>query len=170
VPPLALGRRVWQDAILFPPLPFGVMMRPFAPETFLAGKSLPVALLASVLAVLPAWADTPMNAEQFDAYVTGRTLTFHHLGQPYGIEQYLPDRRVLWAFIGDECAEGVWFQRDDMICFVYEHNPEEQCWHFYRTGTGLRGVFVGADGPGTELYEVKDANAQLGCTAPGLGV
>jgi len=161
---LALPPRVWQDDAQITLIPFGVTMRPFAPAALFA------AAIAVVSAVTPVRADTPMNADEFDAYVTGRTLTFSHQGQPYGIEQYLPERRVLWAFIGDQCAEGIWYQREDMICFVYDHNPDEQCWHFYATGSGLRGVFVGPDGPGTELYEVKNAGAELACQAPGLGV
>lgn len=134
-------------------------MRPFAP-----------AALFALAFALPALADTPLNADEFEAHVEGRTLTFHFEGQPYGVEQYLPQRRVLWAFIGDECQEGVWYQRQDMICFAYDVNPDEQCWHFYRTPTGLRGVFVGADGPGTELYEVMNSTASLSCKAPGVGV
>lgn len=143
-------------------------MRPFAPA----------ALLAAALAVLPAALPTalaaqdarPMTAEEFEAHVTGRTLTFHFEGQPYGVEQYLPGRRVLWAFIDDECQEGVWYPRADMICFAYDVNPEEQCWHFFATENGLRGVFVGPDGPGTELYEVQNAPGGLSCKAPGVGV
>ena len=143
-------------------------MRPFAPA----------ALLAAALAVVPALApspiaaqaNTPMTAEEFEAHTTGRTLTFHFEDQPYGVEQYLPGRRVLWAFIGDECTEGVWYPRDDMICFLYEHNPEEQCWHFFLSGNGMRGVFIGPDGPGTELYEVKNTTTPMTCLGPGVGV
>ena len=131
-------------------------------------------LLASAFGAfaLPTAAQSPvpMTAEDFEAHVEGRTLTFHFLGQPYGVEQYLPGRRVLWAFIGDECQEGVWYPRADMICFAYDANPEEQCWHFYRTPGGLRGVFVGADGPGTELYEVENSAGPLNCRGPGVGV
>lgn len=130
----------------------------------------PAAFLAAALAVFPALAETPMNAEEFEAYVTGRTLTFHFEGQPYGVEQYLPQRRVLWSFIGDTCQEGVWYPRESMICFMYEAGAEEQCWEFYRTGTGLRGVFIGPDGPGTELYEVQSSSTPMTCEGPGVGV
>ena len=139
-------------------------MRHFAPAALLA------AALTALPVLAPAQSERPMTAEEFDAHVTGRTLTFHFLGNAYGVEQYLPDRRVIWAFIGDECQDGVWYQRDDMICFLYDHNPDEQCWHFYRSGTGMRGVFVGADGPGTELYEVKNTNNPINCPGPGVGV
>jgi len=128
------------------------------------------ALFAAALSALPVLADVPMDAEAFEAYVEGRTLTFSFEGSEYGVEQYLPGRRVLWAFIGDQCQEGVWYQRQDMICFLYDHNPDEQCWQFFRTDRGLRGVFIGPDGPGTELYEVKNNTTPMSCPGPGVGV
>lgn len=114
---------------------------------------------------------TPMDAAAFDAYTQGRTLSYASQGQAYGIEQYLPGQRVRWAFIGDTCQEGLWFQRDELICFVYEYNPsEEQCWIFSRTDSGMRGVFMGPDGPGTELYEVQQSSQPLTCSNLDVGV
>ena len=40
----------------------------------------------------------PVTGPEFDAYVTGRTLTYAAAGQIYGTEAYLPGRRVIWAF------------------------------------------------------------------------
>ncbi len=59
-------------------------------------------LLALVLiAATPALAaDAPMTAAEFEAYATGKTLTYAVGGEVYGAEQYLPGRRVLWAFKG----------------------------------------------------------------------
>ncbi len=127
-------------------------------------------LLVTLAFSLPAQADTPMDAETFERYTQGRTLSFNSQGQPYGIEQYLPGRRVLWAFIGQECEEGVWYPRDSMICFAYDNFPEEQCWEFYETETGLRAVFIGPDGPSTELVEVEQSNQPLLCEGPSVGV
>lgn len=113
----------------------------------------------------------PMSGAEFEAYTEGRTLSFSSHGTPYGIEQYLPGRRVRWAFIGDTCQEGIWFERDETICFVYDYNPtEEQCWIFTRSGNGLRGVFEGPDGPGTELYEVQQSDRPLTCSNLDVGV
>lgn len=134
---------------------------------------LPVAiacLFALPFTAPPLAAKEPMDAGQFEDYTTGRTLSFSAEGVPYGIEQYLPGRRVLWAFLGDTCQEGTWYERGGMICFVYDHNPVEQCWSFYRTETGLRAIFQGPDGPGTELYEVERSTRPLSCAAPGVGV
>ena len=73
-----------------------------------------LALLAAVIAAPVVSADeTPMSAEEFESYVTGRTLTFGLHGVPYGVEQFKEGRRVLWAFIGEECRDGVWFPYED---------------------------------------------------------
>lgn len=109
--------------------------------------------VAICVGAVPALAETRLNGEAFERQTTGQTLTFSHMGLPYGVEQYLPGRRVLWAFIGDTCQEGIWYERESMICFVYDYDPlNEQCWSFFLTDRGLRGVFEGPDGPSTELY------------------
>ncbi|MCC5971833.1 MAG: hypothetical protein JJU15_17980 [Pararhodobacter sp.] len=131
--------------------------------------SLLLAALACLIA-LPLAAEERMDGDSFEAYTTGRTLSFSIEGVPYGVEQYLPGRRVLWAFLGEDCQEGTWYERDSMICFVYDANPAEQCWSFYRSETGLRAVFEGPDGPGTELYEVEQSSRPLTCEGPGVGV
>ena len=131
------------------------------------------ALAAVVLSLgsgVAALAETPMDGAAFERYTTGRTLSFNAGGVPYGIEQYLPGRRVLWAFIGQECQEGIWYERGDMICFAYDDYPEDQCWHFFETERGLRAVFQGPDGPSTELVEVEQSSVPLICEGPGVGV
>ncbi len=131
------------------------------------------ALLLS-LAAAPALAQglsRPMDAQAFETYTQGRTLTFTMMGTPYGIEEYLPGRRVRWAFIGQECQDGVWYERNGNICFLYNNAPnDEQCWTFHVTDRGLRGVFQGPDGPTTELYEVTEGDQPLTCAGPGVGV
>lgn len=133
----------------------------------------PVTTLVAALATaaLPTGAQTPMTGEEFDAYTVGRTLSYASAGQAYGIEQYLPGRRVRWAFIGDTCQEGTWYESGPMICFVYEYNPDDhQCWIFTRTPDGMTGVFQGPDGPGTELYEVQQSDQPLTCQNLDVGV
>ncbi|SDX23222.1 hypothetical protein [Roseicitreum antarcticum] len=127
-------------------------------------------LMLSALSPLPALAqDTPLSAEEFESYVTGRTLTFGVDGVAYGIEQYLPDRRVLWSFIGDECREGVWYEKNSQICFVYEHDPSPQCWTFFQTDDGLRARFE-SEMPAADLYEVEQSRQPLLCAGPQVGV
>ncbi|MEM6728766.1 MAG: hypothetical protein AAF618_09715, partial [Pseudomonadota bacterium] len=41
----------------------------------------------------------PMTPAEFEAYTTGKTFFFATEGnQPYGAEEYLPNRQVRWAF------------------------------------------------------------------------
>jgi len=125
--------------------------------------------LAACLAVLPAAAQDVMSAADFEAYVEGRTLTYHDQGVAYGIEQYLPGRKVRWAYIGDECWDGYWYEEAGNICFVYERSPEPKCWQFTRRSGRLSAMFVGSD-DGLELYEVMSSDEPLTCLGPNVGV
>ncbi len=134
-----------------------------------------LSVLAALGLALPALAQQSspagMGAAEFEAFTTGRTLSFNFNGTPYGVEQYLPGRRVRWAFMGQECQDGVWYERNGNICFLYDNAPaDEQCWSFTATDEGLRGVFQGPDGPSTELYSVQQSDAPMECTGPGVGV
>ena len=127
------------------------------------------AILSATLA-LPAQAleGTPMTPEAFEAYVTGQTLTFGVAGQPYGVEQYLPGRRVIWAFVGEECREGDWFPVGDQICFEYDNEPGRlHCWTFFE---GSEGLMARAEGlGGTELVEVQRSPEPMYCPGPDVG-
>lgn len=115
-------------------------------------------LFALILTAAPAWAQSPMTATEFEAYVKGRTLSFGTLGNPsYGVEMYLPDRRVLWSGAPGECTNGTWFARDDSICFLYEDDPEEKCWEIYDDPAGLRAVFTTRPDTTVIFEAVKDA-------------
>ncbi|MCW1931960.1 hypothetical protein [Pararhodobacter zhoushanensis] len=128
-------------------------------------------LLALSVPALAQEMSRPIGAEEFQAYTEGRTLSYNFSGTPYGTEEYLPDRRVRWAFRDQECQDGVWYERNGNICFLYDNDPtDEQCWSFYATSDGLRGVFQGPDGPTTELYEVEQSSAPLSCMGPEVGV
>lgn len=127
-------------------------------------------LLALMFATLPLRAQTPMGAAEFEAYVTGRTLTFGSGGAPYGVEEFRPGRRTVWAFIGEECREGHWFAREEQICFVYDDAPDaEHCWIFWRSDSGLNARFI-SDTSDTELYEVENSPRPLICPGPEVGV
>jgi hypothetical protein len=114
-------------------------------------------------------AETPMTAAEFEAYATGKTLTYSQFGQVYGAEQYLPGRRVLWAFTNDECREGLWYEEAGQICFVYEHDATPQCWTFWKDAGGLNARFEG-DGPSSQLSEVAQSTEPLLCAGPDVGV
>ncbi|KMW56513.1 hypothetical protein AIOL_001467 [Candidatus Rhodobacter oscarellae] len=126
--------------------------------------------LAILFAVLAAPANAGMSAEEFEAYVTGQTLTYAESGVTYGIEEYLPNRRVRWSFIGDECQEGYWYEASGEICFVYEHNPDTpQCWIFTQEAGRLTARFMGAS-DGRELYAAERSSEPLRCLGPEVGV
>ncbi|MDX8354452.1 hypothetical protein [Cognatiyoonia sp. IB215182] len=123
------------------------------------------AWLVAVIAVLclPAMAQEPMNAAEFDAYVTGRTITFRtDLNPTYGVEQYLPGRRVMWSAFDGTCQYGVWFESKGDICFRYDHDPEHKCWTIFLDPDGLRGVYTTRE-PYTVIFEVPDRTDPLIC-------
>jgi hypothetical protein len=132
-------------------------------------------ILALTLAACPALAESvpsapPMSAAEFESYSTGKTLTYGLGGEVYGIEQYLPGRRVLWAFKGDECREGYWYEAGQEICFVYEDDLDgPQCWTFHRIDGGIRARFAG-DPNGADLSEVAQSSSPLICAGPDVGV
>lgn len=126
----------------------------------------PLALTLCLAA--PALAETPMTASEFEAYSTGKTLSFAMGDVIWGAEQYLPGRRVIWAYSEDECQYGHWFEDQGQICFVYDTNPEPQCWHFFNEGSGLRAEFL-AEGAATSLSEVDQSPEPLFCPGPDVG-
>ncbi|WP_309664769.1 hypothetical protein [Tabrizicola sp.] len=127
------------------------------------------ALLAFLLLPLPALAETPMTAAEFDAYVTGKTLTYSQFGTIFGTEEYLPGRKVRWAFTEDICQYGTWYEEAGNICFVYEYDPTPHCWRFWQEGDGLKALSVN-DAPGSELSEVAQTDQPLSCAGPDVGV
>jgi hypothetical protein len=116
-----------------------------------------------------AWAAEPMSGAEFEAYVTGKTLYFGQNGQAYGVEEYLEDRRVRWSFLDGQCKDGVWYEDGDMICFVYEDNPDPQCWSFFRDSGGLRAIFENNPNA-TTLYEAQQSDEPMMCLGPEVGV
>lgn len=125
--------------------------------------------LAFSLAALPAFAAEPMSATEFERYVTGKTLYFGQAGQAYGVEEYLSDRRVRWSFLDGKCKDGYWYEDASQICFVYEDNPEPQCWSFFKEGSRLRAVFENDPGS-TVLYEANQDDEPMICMGPDVGV
>ena len=130
-------------------------------------------LASALLAVspLPALAAEPLSAQAFESYVDGKTLYFGMAGESYGVEEYLPDRRVRWSFLDGKCKEGYWYEADaGQICFVYEDAPEDpQCWSFFNEGSKLRAVFEN-DPTATVLYEARQNDEPMMCYGPDVGV
>jgi len=135
-----------------------------------AAATLFLMLVPLTVATLPARsADAPLTAQEFEAYATGKTLSYAQAGTVWGSEQYLPGRKVIWAFTEDDCQYGHWYEDAGNICFVYENDPAPQCWRFFREEKGLRAVFLDGDGM-TLLSEVGQSSKPLNCPGPDVGV
>jgi hypothetical protein len=109
-------------------------------------------LLALLVAPVPVLAETPLTGAEFEAETTGETLTYDYGGGLFGTEEYLEGRRVRWAFDGDLCIYGVWYQSGDEICFEYETDPTPACWLYFLEDNKIRGRYMGAGG-GWEIVE-----------------
>ena len=115
------------------------------------------------LLAAPALAQEPMTGAEFEAHVTGLTLTYGSGGEPYGVERYHAGRRVTWAFVGEDCEAGIWYEPEPgLICFDYEDLEPEQCWRFYDEPGGLRAEYVN-DPETSYLYQVADDDLALIC-------
>lgn len=123
----------------------------------------------ALLALTPARAEAPLDAAGFEARVSGQTLQFTAYGLAYGAEQYLPGRRVLWAFAGGSCRQGQWYEAaPGEICFTYEHEPTPQCWNFFDRAGKIWATFLG-EPPNTQLEEVARSTVPLPCPGPEVG-
>ncbi|MEY8831459.1 hypothetical protein AB9K34_24105 [Sedimentitalea sp. XS_ASV28] len=121
------------------------------------------------LAAGQAAAQDPMSAEAFDAYTRGKTLYYGYDGKAYGVERYLDDRRVIWSFLDGKCMQGVWYQKDEQICFVYEDRLDVQCWAFSLGPRGLVARFENSPDE-TQLYEARENDDEMLCYGPEVGV
>lgn len=127
-----------------------------------------LALLFALLAA-PLAAQDLLTAEEFDAYTRGKTLFYGQNGQAYGAEIYHENRRVEWSFLDGECKTGEWYEDAGLICFVYEDNPNPQCWSFTRGTGGLIARFENRPNT-TELYEAEESGQEMLCLGPKVGV
>lgn len=128
--------------------------------------------LVLVVLCMPAWsasAQTPLTAEEFDALTLGRTMTWSEFGTVYGVEQYLPDRRVRWRVLGGDCKTGSWYMQGADICFVYEDNPSPFCWAITEADGGLRARAVG-DPASAVPVDIAETAEPLACFGPEVGV
>src|SRR3989338_234134 len=167
-PACSRGSRRCGAAPSAPPWPDG-NPRPIhnpEPEAMMRARLALILLLATPAALA---AETPMTGAEFEAYATGKILTYAENGAVWGTEQYKPNRRVVWAFTASECRDGYWYEKGDQICFVYEDPNDPQCWWFYRREGGIAARFVG-DPDGITLSEVAQSDGPMPCAGPDVGV
>jgi hypothetical protein len=93
-------------------------------------------LITLLLTAFPAWAETTLTAQEFEALSLGKTLYFSKDGKAYGSEHYYKGRISKWRYSDGECANGEWFIRNDLFCFNYEDVADTQCWSFVKTDKG----------------------------------
>jgi len=127
-----------------------------------------IALMIALLAP-PVCAQELMTAEEFDTYTRGKTLFFGQDGQAFGAEIYRENRQVQWSFLDGECKDGEWYEDAGLICFVYDDNPNPQCWSFVKGPKGLIARFENRDTT-TQLYEAEDIGKEMICLGPKVGV
>ncbi len=151
-----------------PLLPAPRRPAPRLPALLLATRLL-VALLLAGLPPLAARAETPMTATEFEAHVTGQTVTYQQFDDIFGIEEYLPGRKVRWSVAPGDCQYGSWYPEAGAICFVYEYDPDPQCWTFWLRGGAMVALSDSA-APGAELAEVARSPTPLSCPGPDVGV
>jgi hypothetical protein len=122
--------------------------------------------LASLATAVPA--QTPLTADEFEAHVTGKTITYRQQDSLFGIEEYLEGRKVRWSVAPGECQYGSWYAEGPNICFVYEYDPAPHCWTFWKEDGAL--VALSDTGiPGFELYETDRSDTPLDCPGPDIG-
>lgn len=124
--------------------------------------------LALLFLAGPAFAEAPLTAEEFDALTQGRTMTWAEFGQVYGVEQYLPDRRVRWTILGEHCKIGHWYPEGRLICFQYEDDPVPDCWEITAGGSGLLARYAGS-APDSTPVVVEETKEPLACFGPEVG-
>jgi hypothetical protein len=126
------------------------------------------AILLALLLATPAAAQQPLSAEAFDALTQGRTMAWAEFGQVYGVEQYLPGRRVRWTVLGEDCKLGHWYAEGTMICFQYEDDPEPDCWEITEGGAGLFARYA-SNPPEAEPVVVTETTQPMACFGPRIG-
>lgn len=125
--------------------------------------------LCLMLVPLVAGADEiALSATDFEARTTGRTLTYGLGGAVFGTEQYLPGRRVTWAFAGQACQRGTWEDVGGHICFRYDDGDEPACWQFFDDAGRLTARLDG-DTAGAALSELSQSRQPLSCPGPDVG-
>jgi hypothetical protein len=130
-------------------------------------------VLPALALVGPALAETPLSPEAFAAHVGTDTIRYAYSTGAVGTADYGPDGTLRWAFEGEPCFDGLWFARNDEICFAFSDGRLSACWHFFLNGTTLRGVSTerasGNPVP-LEIREIARSAGPIGCAAPEVGV
>lgn len=141
------------------------------PDAICHSRTMRYLTLILSLCALPSLAFAGMTAEEFERYVTGKTLFYSQNGQEYGVERYRENRQVEWSFLDGECTQGVWYEEAGFICFAYDGWAEVQCWSFTQTPQGLLAEFARPNEDGTRnQYFAYEKDEEMICLGPDTGV
>lgn len=127
------------------------------------------ALAVLLLSATPALAETPLTGAEFDALTLGRSMTWSEFGAVYGVEHYLPDRRVRWAAVGQDCKLGHWYEDGPAICFKYEDDIQPDCWIITRSADGFSASYT-TSSPDAAPVVVAETPDPPACFGPEVGV
>lgn len=125
-------------------------------------------LLTSLLAQPAIAADKPISPTEFEALVTGKILSYSARSREYGVEQYFEGRRVRWAYLNGQCAEGRWYAAGDQICYVYDGLDTPQCWSYFLRGDQLLAQ-SSRQSAKSEKHEMTPLSEAPYCPAPDIG-
>ncbi|WP_225030285.1 hypothetical protein [Xinfangfangia pollutisoli] len=107
--------------------------------------------------------DAPLTAEGFDALTRGKTMDTATAAGIYGIESFLPGRKVIWRD-AERCVRGSWAQVEDKICFFYEDKPGDQvCWTYYDRGDHIEGWYAGPEPVSDPISLTPGASGPVNC-------
>ena len=86
----------------------------------------------------------------------------------FGAEQFYTRRRTLWMNGINECLDGEWFARGNLICFNYGVENDPQCWHFIKNSAGYA---ARAEGTSAEfdIFMYNIDTKPLDCKGPAVG-
>jgi hypothetical protein len=131
-----------------------------------------IALLLTVLPG-PLAAETPMTGAEFQAHVGNGTFSYVYSNGVRGVADYGPDRTLTWAFEGDQCIKGYWFEDGSQLCFAFMDDTLSACWHFFKDGDRLVGqaTFLSSGNPlDLDIREVSHTDQPMSCPGPDVGV
>jgi hypothetical protein len=135
-------------------------------------SDMPMLRVTLALSLWPAIAaaETPMTAEDFEAYVGTSTITYDYGEGLFGQADYHANRTLSWAFEGEPCMTGKWYPDGDHLCFVFQDDPEASaCWNFYKRENSIFGRTVGREDE-VEIFGVEKSALPLICDVPEVGV
>lgn len=114
-----------------------------------------------------------MTGAEFQAHVGMNTFSYGYSTGTRGTADYGPDRTLLWAFEGEGCFRGQWYEDGTEICFAYEDGSLSACWHFFLQDNRLRGTATrlgSGDRTAVDIFELSHTDQPLSCPGPDVGV